>query len=307
MKKIIQGNYYEEYEYNTHNWLTKINSNDTGVQIIRGFDCGMPTKEIKYFLNRNNQLIDLASTKTNVNSKTVKYKDLVDSNTEYTFYYDNFRRLKKVTLNNINIQEIQYYDDNYDIERSLLDYDVTNCDGYIIKNYFDKYGRIIKNKIIDTNRYNSKTYEYDYVKNKLYSIRYYVNDEFKNEAIYDYDEIGNLIRHLYNNNLTEYDYDNLKRIQNKQIKLGDTKIYQHYDYFIETEMTSYNVEQKDLQGERPITKEHAQNNTSVRNMLGQRGIKPEELPPAEDIKKLERRVKSHDKKIVKQSGQLPKP
>jgi DNA-damage-inducible protein D len=54
-----------------------------------------------------------------------------------------------------------------------------------------------------------------------------------------------------------------------------------------TEMTSYNVEQKDLQGERPITKEHVQNNTSVRNMLGQRGIKPEELPPAEDIKKLE--------------------
>jgi DNA-damage-inducible protein D len=72
-------------------------------------------------------------------------------------------------------------------------------------------------------------------------------------------------------------------------------------------MTNYNVEQKDLQGECAITSEHVQNNRSVREMLGERGIKPENLPPAEDIKKLERRVKSHDKKIVKQSGQLPKP
>ena len=74
-----------------------------------------------------------------------------------------------------------------------------------------------------------------------------------------------------------------------------------------TEMTNYNVEQKELQGEKAITSEHVQNNRSVREMLGERGIKPENLPPAEDIKKLERRVKSHDKKIVKQSGQLPKP
>ena len=72
-----------------------------------------------------------------------------------------------------------------------------------------------------------------------------------------------------------------------------------------TEMTSYNVEQKDLQGERPITKEHVQNNASVRNMLGQRGIKPEELPPAEDIKKLERRVKSTAKKNTDSAGGLP--
>ena len=72
-----------------------------------------------------------------------------------------------------------------------------------------------------------------------------------------------------------------------------------------TEMTSYNVEQKDLQGERPITKEHVQNNASVRNMLGQRGIKPEELPPAEDIKKLERHVKAAAKKNVDDVGGLP--
>ena len=74
-----------------------------------------------------------------------------------------------------------------------------------------------------------------------------------------------------------------------------------------TEMTNYNVEQKDLQGEGAITSEHIQNNRSVRDMLGERGIRPEELPPSEDIKKLERRVKSHDKKIVSQSGKLPKP
>ena len=60
-----------------------------------------------------------------------------------------------------------------------------------------------------------------------------------------------------------------------------------------TEMTNYNVESNDLYGENAITKEHMQNNQSVRDMLGQRGIRPEELPPAEDIKKLERRVASH--------------
>ncbi|MCK9411288.1 MAG: DNA damage-inducible protein D [Prolixibacteraceae bacterium] len=72
-----------------------------------------------------------------------------------------------------------------------------------------------------------------------------------------------------------------------------------------TEMTNYNVENKDLFGEQPITREHIQNNTSVREMLGKRGIKPEELPPAEDIKKLERRVASEEKKIEKTSSKLP--
>lgn len=72
-----------------------------------------------------------------------------------------------------------------------------------------------------------------------------------------------------------------------------------------TEMTNYNVEEKDLQGEYAITGEHIQNNLSVREMLGKRGIKPEELPPSEDIKKLERRVKSQEKKIAEQSGKLP--
>ena len=70
-------------------------------------------------------------------------------------------------------------------------------------------------------------------------------------------------------------------------------------------MTNYNVEEKDLQGEIAITGEHFQNNLSVREMLGQRGIKPEELPPSEDIKKLERRVKSQEKKMAAQAGKLP--
>lgn len=73
-----------------------------------------------------------------------------------------------------------------------------------------------------------------------------------------------------------------------------------------TEMTNYNVEQKDLYGEPSITAEHIQNNVSVRQMLGRRGIKPENLPPAEDIKKVERRVASNEKKIEKTSSKLPK-
>ena len=73
-----------------------------------------------------------------------------------------------------------------------------------------------------------------------------------------------------------------------------------------TEMTNYNVEQKDLYGEANITAEHVQNNRSVRGMLGQRGIKPEELPPAEDIKKVERRVAKDEKSMQKDISKLPK-
>ena len=73
-----------------------------------------------------------------------------------------------------------------------------------------------------------------------------------------------------------------------------------------TEMTNYNVEDKDLYGEQTITKEHIQNNQSVRQMLGQRGIKPEELPPSEDIKKIERKVARDEKKIEQNSQKLPR-
>lgn len=73
-----------------------------------------------------------------------------------------------------------------------------------------------------------------------------------------------------------------------------------------TEMTNHNVNNKNLYGEYSITHEHVQNNKSVRGMLDQRGIKPEKLPPSEDIKKLERRVVGDEKKIEKATQKLPK-
>jgi len=68
-----------------------------------------------------------------------------------------------------------------------------------------------------------------------------------------------------------------------------------------TEMTNLNIEQKDLFGEPPITEEHIQNNSSVRKMLIQRGIEPENLPPEEDIKKLERRAKREEKRLAEEN------
>lgn len=64
------------------------------------------------------------------------------------------------------------------------------------------------------------------------------------------------------------------------------------------EMTSVNVQTKDLQGETAISKEHIDNNTAIRQMLMQRGIVPENLPPAEDVKKVERRLVSEEKKVL---------
>lgn len=66
-----------------------------------------------------------------------------------------------------------------------------------------------------------------------------------------------------------------------------------------TEITNFNVKQHDLKGEAKITDEHVKNNKDVRGLLGKSGIKPEQLPAEEDIKKLERRVKSADKGIQK--------
>lgn len=64
-----------------------------------------------------------------------------------------------------------------------------------------------------------------------------------------------------------------------------------------TEMTKFNIKKDDLQGEWQITDEHVRNNKDVRALLGSRGIVPEELPPAEDIKKLERRVNKNAKQL----------
>jgi len=63
------------------------------------------------------------------------------------------------------------------------------------------------------------------------------------------------------------------------------------------EMTSVNVQTKDLYGEVSITKEHVDNNAAVRKMLTERGIVPENLPAAEDVKKVERRLASEEKKM----------
>lgn len=64
------------------------------------------------------------------------------------------------------------------------------------------------------------------------------------------------------------------------------------------EMTSVNVQAKDLQGESRISQEHMVNNAAVRDMLVQRGIVPENLPAAEDVKKVERRLASEQKKAL---------
>jgi DNA-damage-inducible protein D len=66
------------------------------------------------------------------------------------------------------------------------------------------------------------------------------------------------------------------------------------------EITNFNIKRDDLMTEPTITREHVKNNQEVRNLLGKRGIVPEQLPPSEDIKKIERRVESEQKKLPKQ-------
>ena len=65
------------------------------------------------------------------------------------------------------------------------------------------------------------------------------------------------------------------------------------------EITSFNTKKNDLRGESLITGEHIKNNKDVRELLGKSGIKPEDLPPEEDIKKLQRRISSEGKKIAR--------
>lgn len=64
------------------------------------------------------------------------------------------------------------------------------------------------------------------------------------------------------------------------------------------ELTSHNVVDKDLYCDTTITKEHVDNNIAVRKMLLERGVKPENLPPAEDVKKVERRLANDEKKVL---------
>ncbi|MFH1114877.1 MAG: DNA damage-inducible protein D [Pseudomonadota bacterium] len=65
------------------------------------------------------------------------------------------------------------------------------------------------------------------------------------------------------------------------------------------EITNFNINRDDLRTEGDITTEHVKNNSDVRGVLTRRGITPENLPPAEDTKKIERRHLSEEKKLPK--------
>ena len=68
------------------------------------------------------------------------------------------------------------------------------------------------------------------------------------------------------------------------------------------EITNFTLKRDShVRGEQAITNEHVKNNKDTRDLLVKRGIVPENLPPGEDIKKVERRLKSEDKKFLKQS------
>jgi len=72
------------------------------------------------------------------------------------------------------------------------------------------------------------------------------------------------------------------------------------------ELTSHNVVEKDLKGVGKISEEHIENNRAVRKMLGERGVKPENLPAGEDTQKLKRKLASDDKKLLKDMQKTPK-
>jgi DNA-damage-inducible protein D len=73
-----------------------------------------------------------------------------------------------------------------------------------------------------------------------------------------------------------------------------------------TELTSHNVVDKDIQGESPITHEHIDNNRAVRKILLERGVKPESLPPEDDVKKLQRKIEGDERKVLKDIKKLKK-
>lgn len=70
------------------------------------------------------------------------------------------------------------------------------------------------------------------------------------------------------------------------------------------EITNTQVKQQDLRGETSITQEHVKNNRDVRKLLTDRAIVPESLPAAEDVKKLERRLQSEERKLPKNAPRL---
>lgn len=73
------------------------------------------------------------------------------------------------------------------------------------------------------------------------------------------------------------------------------------------EITNFNIKQNDLRNEPDIAHVHVSNNEDVRKLLTDRGIVPERMPPAEDVKKVERRLKSEQKRLPKQVERLEPP
>ena len=72
-----------------------------------------------------------------------------------------------------------------------------------------------------------------------------------------------------------------------------------------TEITIFNARQHEIASESAISSEHITNNQAVRKTLLERGIRPESLPAAEDVKKVERRLASEEKKSLKNPDALP--
>lgn len=71
-----------------------------------------------------------------------------------------------------------------------------------------------------------------------------------------------------------------------------------------TELTSHNVVDKNLKGDTQISREHVENNKAVRAMLKDRGVIPENLPIAEDVKKVQRKLQSEEKKMLKEGKKI---
>ena len=64
------------------------------------------------------------------------------------------------------------------------------------------------------------------------------------------------------------------------------------------------MQEKDLKGDKAITREHVDNNWEVRSMLMKRGVKPEDLPAAEDVEKVKRRLAAEQKQVLRTSKKL---
>jgi DNA-damage-inducible protein D len=71
------------------------------------------------------------------------------------------------------------------------------------------------------------------------------------------------------------------------------------------EITIFNAREHGMTSESEISQEHVTNNQAVRKTLLERGIRPETLSPAEDVKKVERRLASEEKKTLKNPDGLP--